>query len=204
MIMCCVGGESELVSCYGASSVHYMYMYVTMRVLMSVDGTCFIFGRDVSQATVTTESFPFTYEEHNRRLSETFSRGLVPEWSRRPNMTHSFCCRNHFFFFCISTSASAPSPEALESVSFQVEIFRFYIHGTTLSSWDICIPPICIPRTLLKKRSSLGPHARCTFSDTDISIGGLRDNFWKMSTATDSDMSILTYSSSWLFQELQD
>ena len=75
------------------------------------------------------------------------------------------------------------------------------------SSRSTFMAPVCHPQIFVflhfayliskkkKKTSSLGPHAGCIFSDTEISIGGFRENFWKMSGATDSDMSNLTHSS---------
>ena len=67
--------------------------------------------------------------------------------SRRPDMTYESCCgKISVVVYSSSTPASALITKSSGiSSCFQVDVFVFYMFGSSSSSWDICVLPVSRP-----------------------------------------------------------
>ena len=67
--------------------------------------------------------------------------------SRRPDMTYESCCgKISVVVYSSSTPASALITKSSGiSSCFQVDVFVFYVYGSSSSSWDICVLPVSRP-----------------------------------------------------------
>ena len=114
--------------------------------------------------------------------------------SRRPDMTYESCCgKISVVVYSSSTPASALITKSSGiSSCFQVDVFVFYVFGSSSSSWDICVLPVSRPsRVCLINTSTRSLWILWTFTcsiltwtHSETLLGGRKEKFQKMSRTT--------------------
>ena len=114
--------------------------------------------------------------------------------SRRPDMTYKSCCAKiSVVVYSSSTPASALITKSSGiSSCFQVDVFVFYVFGSSSSSWDICVLPVSRPsRVCLINTSTRSLWILWTFTcsiltwtHSETLLGGRKEKFQKMSRTT--------------------